>query len=236
MINDIFSEYQILKKEQLLENWSNCLLHCGQFSELTIALIQSIYDNQKINKNQIKFNEIFSDLTSRKKPKSEDEILLLAVPNALKTIYTIRNKKRGAHVKEINPDYLDSIVSTTIVDWVMAQMLLLKGKATTKEISSYIKSIISKKIPLIEEFEDGTIMILNKKIRFRDTILLTIYHQDERLSYDELIKILNIKKRKTLTDAMKDLRKNLLVHQNSDGVKLSTTGLKKIEMIIEKYV
>jgi len=235
LLIDFFSEYSKLKKEQLLGNWANCLIHCGQFAELTLGLIKSLYDGKPINKNQISFEKFYNDLINRPKPNPEDEILLLAVPNALRTIYTIRNKKRGAHAKAIDPNYLDSVISTTNCDWVLSQILLLKGKSTnSQEIYDSIQSIVSKQIPLIEEFEDGSIIVLNKQISFQDKLLLTIYHIDKRVSYDELMNLIGIKKRKKITDAMKNLRNKLLIHQNDKGIRLTRLGLKTVENIIEK--
>jgi len=235
LLTDIFNEYSTLKKEQLMEDWSNCLIHCGQFAELMLGLLKSFYDGTKIDSNQIKFDKFFSELINKPKPNPEDAILLLAIPYALKTIYTIRNKKRGAHVKTINPDYIDCVISTTICDWVLSQLLLLKSSSTNpQQVSNYIKSIVSKRIPLIEEFEDGSILVLNQKISFKNKLLLALYHVDKRISYDELMDIMSLKQRKKLTDTMKDLRNQLLAHQNSDGVKLSSLGLKEVEKIIEK--
>ena len=76
--------------------------------------------------------------------------------------------------------------------------------------------------------------MLNKKISFKNKLLLALYHVDKRVPYEELMIIMGLKKRKKLTDTMKDLRNDILVHQNIDGIKLSSIGLREVEKIIEK--
>lgn len=66
----------------------------------------------------------------------------------------------------------------------------------------------------------------------RKKILLALHDTDKEISYDELVNILEIKIRKKLTDSMTVLRKNLLVQQGKNGVKITQLGIKYIKNII----
>src|SRR5947209_2391054 len=121
VLTKLLDEYREIKKEFLKEAWSSCISHCALFAELTVTALKILYDKNPINLNQIHFDNLYQDLTSKQKPNPEDEILLLAVPNAAKTVYTIRNKKKIAHVKFIDPDFLDAIVASSICDWILSQ-------------------------------------------------------------------------------------------------------------------
>lgn len=232
IVQELLEEYKIIKKESFTEDWVNCLVHCGRFAELTIALLTVIYNKQSINMNTIHFDALFQQLTAKQKPNAEDEILLLAVPYAAKTVYTIRNKKKVVHIKAINPDFLDGTVSVSICDWILSQIIMLKCNSNPKEVGDFIRSVIEKKIPLIEEFEDGSMLVLNPNIAFRNELLLVLYKVSKRLTKDELKKVIKIGYPQKLNTTLSVLEKKRLIHVNDDGIKISQNGIREAEKII----
>lgn len=231
IVSGWFEEYKKLKNELLKQKWADCIQHSGLFSEYTVAMLKELYGNSKININKIHFDSFYDDCIKKTKPNPIDEILLLAVPHAAKTVYTIRNKKKGAHVKAINPDYVDSIIVSSLCDYIVSQFILLKCKGTEQEVHDLIQNIIEKKIPLIEEFEDGTI-IIHEDLKNPDKILLALYKKGNRLTQEELIKILQISYSGLAASALSSLTKRSLVHKNSDGFKITTSGEKRVEEIV----
>src|SRR4030042_6741579 len=108
LVQELLKEYDLAKRSHFLEDWEKTILHAGKFSEMSLAVVKNIVDSEVVDLNQIYFDKLFNDLTNRKKDTAEDDILMLAIPRAAMSIYSIRNKKRVAHIKSIDPDHLDS--------------------------------------------------------------------------------------------------------------------------------
>lgn len=229
---DLLDEYRTVKKESLIGDWPNCLVHSGRFAELTLAFIKIIYDRTQININQIHFDTLYNELTNKPKPNPEDEILLLAVPHAAKTIYTIRNKKKVAHIKAIDPDFLDGTVSSEICDWILSQFVLLKCNSNPKEVSEFIHSLIDRRIPLIEEFEDGSLLVLNEKATFRGEFLLALNKVNKRVTKEEIKQLIKVEYQQKLNTTINDLEKKRFIHVNNDGIIITRLGIQEAEKII----
>ena len=125
------------------------------------------------------------------------------------------------------------MIVSSLCDYIVSQFVLLKCKGTTQEVHDLIQNIIEKKIPLIEEFEDGTI-IIHEDLKNPDKILLALYKEGKRLTKSELIKILQLDYSQLATSALYTLIKKSLVHENLDGFKITTSGERRVETIVKK--
>ena len=234
LVNELLDEYKAVKMKQLSGDWGDCLVHCGKFAELTMAIVKMNYD-KKVDKNKIQFDELYRDFIKRSKPSPEDEILLLAIPNAAKAMYTIRNKKKAAHFKEINPDFIDGAISSEICDWILSQFILIKCRSSPSETAKFVNSLIERTIPLIEEFEDGSLVILKIDVRFIDKLLLSLYRLNKRVANNEIKRVIKVKYPEQLRRALSDLEDNVLIHRNNSGVRITQLGTRKAEEIIKKH-
>jgi len=94
-----------------------------------------------------------------------------------KSVYTIRSKKDVVHVKTIDPNFIDSSYCVSACDWMFSELVLLFFKADpNEEASELINSMLKKKVPTIEEFEDGSVMVLRRDLSVSQEIMLTFYH------------------------------------------------------------
>ena len=232
LIECLLHEYDLAKKKQIMEEWSDSLVHYGKFVELSMAIIKKIYDGN-MDKNKIFFDKLYQDFKKREKTTPEDDVFLLAIPNAAKTVYTIRNKENVAHAKEIEPRSIDCIVSSTISDWILSQFVRFHCRLDAKTTAEFIHSIMERNVPLIERFEDDSMMVLVKGISFRDELLVLLYYKDERVAKDNLPLV--IPYRKLLTITLVNLTKNRLIHKNDHGIKITQLGKKEATRIISKY-
>lgn len=233
LVTNWLEEYKKIKNEFLKRNWSNSIAASGLFAEYTVAILKELYEKNPVNQNKIHFNDFFKDCIQQVKPNPEDEILLLAVPYAAKTIYTIRNKKKGSHAKPIDPDYVDSLAASNIADYILSQFVLLKCKGTQNELRELIQNIIEKKVPLIEEFEDGTI-IIHEELGMADQILIVLYQKGKRLTEKNLVEILQAEYPQKIHTPLKRLTGKNLVHENTNGFIITKAGEEKVEKIVQK--
>ena len=177
--------------------------------------------------NNIHFNKLLAEIVKYSKPNAEDVILALAIPRVAESVYTIRSKKNVAHVKTVNPNFIDASYCVTACDWMLSEIALLLYSTDSTEVSELINSMLKKKVPAIEEFEDDSFVILRKDLNLSQEILLTLYHYyPKRLSSAYLSKSL---KSTNVYTTLKKLESERLIQRNKDGNKLTTLGIAYIE-------
>lgn len=236
LVSELIKEYEKAKTSFWLNDELKTLIHSARFSELSIQALELISNpNCLFDLNKIEFGKIYSRLIQLPKNNSEDEILYLAMPQTLRSIFTIRSKKKVAHFKQNELDKIDADLVITSCNWIMAQFILIFNKSSPDEAIEIANSLIAKKIPTIEEFEDGEFMILKKNLKYGDELLLWLYHFNERMTNKKLIKITKPKKASYVSTYLKILFDNKLIHQNLDGAIINKNGIYEIERNKDKY-
>jgi DNA-binding MarR family transcriptional regulator len=229
VVEKLIEEYRIVKREHLLGDEEKVILHSAKVSDLILALIKNKVSRKVVDINNIHFQKLLEVVRKYPKSSAEEVILTLAIPRVAESIYTIRSKKDVAHVKTIDPSSIDSSYCVSACDWMLSELVLLFFKADADEASELINSILEKKIPTVEEFEDGSIVILRKDLSVTQEIMLTLYHYyPKRLTNTDLIK--NVKKTPSYVNKLlAKLENRKFIHQTEDGYKLTKLGTKYVE-------
>ena len=227
IVDKLVEEYRVVKRENLLGDHEKAILHSAKVSDLILALVKNKVSGKVVDVNEIHFNRLFEEITKYPKSSAEEVILTLAIPRVAESIYTIRSKKDVAHVKTIDPNFIDSSYCVSACDWMLSELVLLFFKADPEEANELINSMLKKKVPTVEEFENGSIVILRKDLSMAHEILLTLYHYyPRRLSNEDLIKLLKSKKIYYLLNRLENER---LIHKTKDGSKLTKLGITHVE-------
>lgn len=222
----LIDEYKKIKITQFLNDYKRCIAHAARFSELVLALIKGQKTGQSVNLDRIYFDRFYREIRSYSKSSAEDEILTLAIPDVARSIYTLRSKKDVIHFKTIDPNFIDSVYCVTACDWILVQLALLLLKISEKEAYELTNSILRKKIPLIEEFEDGSLQVLHKNLKKRDEILLILYYRyPRRVKNSELQKAV----RTNVSVYLPGLERERIIHRTKEGSKLTQLGIKYVE-------
>ncbi|TET26555.1 MAG: hypothetical protein E3J73_04320 [Candidatus Bathyarchaeum sp.] len=225
---ELLKEYRMTKRHHYLEDWEKSILHAGKFSEVTLAVIKSILDKEVVDINNIRFDPLYQSVSKRKRVSAEDELLTLAIPTTAKSIYNIRNKKRVAHVKAIDPDILDSQYCASACDWILAEFVMLYLRSNPKTTGAVLCSLVEKKVPFVEQFEDGSLLVLKEGMTFKEEFLVALYQLGGRVVERELTRVLK-KYAQLIHTTARNLEKDRLVHINRQGVKLTRKGIKFVE-------
>jgi len=226
--NELLKEYDLARRFHFLEDWEKSILHASKFSELTLAVIENMVDEKHIDINNIHFEKLFNELIKKTKVTGKDEILMLAIPRVAKSIYTIRNKRRVAHIKAVDPNFLDSQYCISACDWILSQFVMLFLESSPTEVDSIVHSLIEKQVPFVEQFEDNSLVILKEGLNFREQFLVALYRLGKRISKKEITRILKTYSQ-LVNSTSKNLEKDKLVHVNDNGVVLTKKGLKFVE-------
>jgi len=228
LIAELMKEYSITKRFHYLEDWEKSILHASKFSEIALAVVKNIVDKEVIDINNIRFDSLCKSILKREKNSAEDDILTLAIPTTARSVYNIRNKKRVAHVKAIDPDLLDSQYCVSACDWILAEFVMLYLESDPKEVNAIIHSLIEKRVPFVEQFEDESLVILKEGLTFKEEFMVALYQLGGRISEKELTRILK-KYSQLIYTTTRNLENEKLVHINENGVKLTRKGIKFVE-------
>jgi len=191
--------------------------------------------SKKIDLNKIAFEKFYEVLRKLPKPSAKEEMLYLVIPQVLKSIYTIRSKKRVAHIKMTNANSIDFEFVITSCNWVMSQLIIIYLNISLEDAIILTSSIMERKIPIIEKFEDGAIMILKRGLKFKEELLLILYQFPKRMTRQELNIILKPKKSSYISTYLIGLYEEKLIHLNKEGAIINKNGIKEIEQNKEKY-
>jgi hypothetical protein len=227
VVDRLIYEYGILKQEHLLGDNEKVVLHAAKFSDMAMALIKNKETGLRVDINDLHFDDLYKELLNYPKPTPEQAILTLAIPRVAISIQTLRNKKNVAHIKTIDPCVLDSYYCVSSCDWILSELAMLLYTSDPNEAKELIDSFVKKKMPLVEEFEEQSIVILKKDVPLFEKILLIGYHfYPRRLSNAFLNKQL---KSTNVYGALQKLDDNKLIHRNNEGNKLTELGIEYVE-------
>jgi len=230
IVEKLIEEYRIVKREHFLADDEKVVLHSAKVSDLILALIKNKVSGKVEDVNNLQFNKLLEEVLKCPKPSAVDVILTLAIPRVAESVYTIRSKKDVAHVKTIDPSFIDSSYCVSACDWMLSELVLLFFKADVNEARELINSILTKKVPTIEEFEDGSIVILKKDLSLNDEFLLALYHvYPKRITNEDLIKILHYSNRRYAEKVLMELEGKKLIHRNNEGNKLTKNAIEYVE-------
>ena len=230
IVERLIEEYKEINKQNLVGDVEKAVLHSGKFSELALALVKSCFTNTPIDLNKIYFGSLLKEISTYSRANPQEDILALAIPKVAESIYTIRNKKDVAHVKTLDPDVFDISYCVSACSWILAQLISIFYTKDINEANRIIISVSEKKIPLIEEFEDKTILVLRKDMPLTHEILTVLYHYyPARLSDVQLSGILRYYNLSYLRGRLTRLASERLVHMIGRNSKLTKLGIDFVE-------
>ena len=108
------------------------------------------------------------------------------IPRTLRLIYDVRNKRDVAHLADgIDPNQQDATMVVRNMEWVLAELVRLYHNVAPTEAHGIIVDLVSKEVPLIQEFE-GFPRVL-KQLRASDHFLVLLYWRGSQgATLDEL--------------------------------------------------
>ncbi len=235
IIKEIEAEYLGIKHSYYSKDVTSCGIHAARFCELVSALICQTELAQLKNINSIHFNQNIEKLLKSQKNSARDEILKLLIPRVLSSIYTLRNKKKIAHIKEYIPERIDMKYIRISIDWILSQLLLIYCNINNNDVIKWLESISFEEIKGLERFEDGNIIFFDHKISIPNKILisLSMFYSGGRIDKKELFENLDIKNNSSFITALGRLKERRMIHQNNKGIILTKKGIQKAEQIIE---
>ncbi|MDE0328700.1 MAG: hypothetical protein OXI78_06390 [Anaerolineaceae bacterium] len=165
-----------------------------------------------------------------------DDSVRFHIPDILCSIYNIRNKRGVGHTPgEIDPNFMDATLVAGCVDWIMAELVRLFHNISLDEARDMVKSMTTKKIPLIWEVGDVKRVLSppSGSLSAKDKVLVLLYSETSNLLTASSLRQ-SIEYRNTTNFRNKvliPLHNAELVHfdRTKDEIILSPKGIKKVE-------
>ncbi len=234
IVKELLKEYEDVQKDFSANDNIKILASSGRFVEMTLAGISYVNDKILLDLNNIDVEKLYNKIKNlQRDKKGEDDLLFLEIPRVARALYTIRSKKRGMHRKDLDAIIQDRVFIKYSTDWILSSFIFLFHTKSDKEIQGIIEMLVQRKIPLIEEFEDGGMMIL-KKLTFSQKLLAILYKQNGLIIKDRLKELSKPKYDAEFNTNFNNLQKRLLIYVNGENVKISQNGTKEIDEIIRQ--
>lgn len=175
------SLYKELKTNFVHRRFKTTVLDAAQFCEVVYCILQWKTSEDEYYTPIGESIRNFCQSVSRFECKSaSDDSIRFHIPNALKTIYTIRNKRGVGHIaKEVDPNLMDATLVVTCADWIMAELVRLFHNLPIVEAQKIVNNLVTKRIPIIWRVGDtDRRRILNppdRNLSAKDKILLLLH-------------------------------------------------------------
>jgi hypothetical protein len=230
LFEELLEEHDGIRKAFNRKDYEKTLLKTGKFCETTYQLLQEIKDGEHDQQpNRTQLTEDLENLPSDDYPES----VRILIPRVANSMYDFRNKRGGAHISPIDPQYIDAHLTVQGSRWIIAELLRVygDGDVEVETLKSQVQHLATRSLPLVEEFEDGDIMVLAETDSCKEDILMILYHfYPDRVTNDELDEIISEESRQNVLTSVNQLYKNKnYVHRNDSGAKLTQKGRRHVE-------
>jgi hypothetical protein len=188
LVSELLEAYEEAKRNFQLGGHRLGAVEGGRFCEAAYRILQYIatgsYDSLG---RRLRVDALVTQLSNLPVGTHADSVRLY-IPRALCVIYDIRNNRDTAHLADgIDPNLQDSMLVLSTLDWVMAEFVRLYHKVSPEEAHQLIDEIVTRSVPVIEDF-DGFLKVLNPKLGASDYCLVLLFHRGREGATIEEIK------------------------------------------------
>jgi len=225
-VEEIFKHYNLAIHNSRLDNYSECLVQGGKFSEAVLKCLHYLRTGEVVDAVGVE-QEVRQLGQCQSNSLSDSE--RLTVPRTLRIIYEHRNRRGGAHNNSFDPNRMDATYVVAAIKWVLEELARLYLKSDPEEAQKLVANLLVRDLPLIEEI-DGAYLILKPDLSARVQLEILLYrHYPERCQFKDLVAwIGKAHSEPNIRVTLSNLKKKALVHENQDGWKLTDSGLREV--------
>jgi hypothetical protein len=200
----------------------------ARFSEAVFRILQwaTSHKYTPLGKTLPSVDDLLKTLVNA---QGSNDSVRIHIPRTLRLIYDVRNKRDVAHLGDgIDPNQQDATMVVRNMEWVLAELVRLYHNVSATEAHGIIVDLVSKDVPLIQEF-DGFPRVL-KQLKASDHFLVLLYWRGlDGATYDELHSWARAPMRANMKRTLKQLDDKDLVHLAGDKYVLTHLGEREVE-------
>jgi len=222
--------YKEIESHHALGRWKTAELDAGHYVES----VRRLLDLQLTGKFT-PFNEQLSRFTDQvlkqyESQKGHDSYRML-IPQALKAIYSVRNKRGVGHVGEVSPNRMDSTYLLQTAKWVLGEIVRLNSKAAIDETERLVTAITERRVDGLWK-EAGIKRVLNTNLEIRDQVLILLFDESP-CSAEKLREYADFKNKTNFREILRRLHGKRMIELRPDGTcYLLPPGLQKAEELL----
>lgn len=228
LVDDVLESFAEAKRRYYRDDLRPNAVEGGRFSEAVFRVLQWATTGQytPIGKTLPSVDKLLNTLANAQ----GNDSVRLHIPRTLRLIYDVRNKRDAAHLADgIDPNMQDATLVVRNMEWVLAELVRLYHNVTANEAQRIIVDLVSKDVPVIQEF-NGFPKLL-KDLKASDHVLVLLYRSgSEGLTFQELTAWVRPAMRANLRRTVGSLEKKHLAHVDGDRVYIARPG----EVAVEK--
>jgi hypothetical protein len=225
ILEGILDEYQTIKHQFFLGKFQPTELNAARFCEYVLRLLE--------HTDTSTYTPIGTHLNSAKiigevaKNTSLQDTLRIFIPNVIRVLLDVRNKRDVAHVGgEVSPNFSDSVFVVHSVDWILTEVVRHFHVCSVDDARKIVNTINEVKIPIIAEF-DGFVRVLNTSLGIQDKVLVILYYkQPSKVSEKSLLEWSEYQNSSRFKkDILKGLHKDAFIHYKDSFAQLTPSGI-----------
>lgn len=231
LIENLFLSYRRISEEYISQNPVKLFQNIGLFIESAMRVTENlIFGNHTPISKKFDLDSCIEKLEEA----SGSQGLRIHVSRLSRAAYDFRSRKKGVHLKEIDPETIDASLIFNIITWILIEILKESGIQDPDKI---IYLLFSRKIPLVQE-AGGVLRTTNPKLSGTERILLLLYSTPKGLTEQELFEGTKrkIKNKKHLQTNLRNMDNDDRIHKLSNGRWiLFGRGFGEAEKVIKKF-
>ncbi len=188
LVYNLEKRYTGLKRNFIEGRFEPSELNGAKFCEVVLRILQWYVST---GNNYIPFgtkiNNFDQEMKKFESQSNFPDSIRFHVPNILRALYTIRNKRGVAHIGgDVDPNHMDASFVISSADWIMAELVRLFHNIDTLEAQKIVESLVTKNIPLIWSL-NGKKRVLNPKLKFKETTLALLYSEYPNIVPEDIL-------------------------------------------------
>jgi hypothetical protein len=233
VVDALVESYREVENNFVLGKWKPSELDAGHFVEASRRLLEfELFGNATPLATAL---SKFTDQVLRSYENATGhESLRLLIPQALKAIYGIRNKRGVGHVGPVSPNEMDASYILGTCKWVLAEFVRLTSGLTPAATQKMLSQIVERRLDLL--WRDGSMTrVLDTSLKTPEQVLVLLYDKSPRMAEElrEIVEYSNSTRFKTILGALH--KKRLIEYRKSGECVLTPKGtIAAEEIVIER--
>ncbi len=228
LADELLDSFEEAKRRFFRNDLRPSAVEGGRFSEAVFRVLQWATNGKytPLGRSLPKVDQLLATFANA---IGHSDSLRLHIPRTLRLIYDIRNKRDAAHLSDgIDPNLQDATLVVRNMDWVMAECIRLYHHVTPDEAQHLIEDLVTKEVPVIQEF-NGYPRIL-RDLSAGDHCLVLLYRCGaEGASFTTLSDWIKPEMRRNIRRTVQTLSRKHLAHIDGDHVYITIPGERAVE-------
>ncbi|MET4922130.1 hypothetical protein P3L51_07145 [Streptomyces sp. PSRA5] len=230
LVDELIASYREAKMNFYRGGHRLSAVEGGRFCEAAFRILEQITSGSHTPLGEsLDTQNVISRAAAQPKDRHPKSVRIY-IPRALRVVYDIRNSRNAAHLSdEIDANLQDATLVTSVLDWVVAELVRLGKGTTPEEAQRLIVDLVTRQVPGVQDFGNFQ-KILRADMRASDRVLVLLYRRGAQgVAYPDLLQWMPSSMRSNLRRTVRTLDAKALVHVTDETVWITYAGHRAVE-------